>query len=94
MLLIDGVKYGEWTPATEAEFEHIVKEHARDIFGEQSIYLDLKHKLKSESGIGSIPDGYVVVFGDEPHWHIVEVELASHPLYDDPELFPTFLRDS
>ena len=82
MLLIDGVKYKEWPPTNEDVFEQIVKEHAKDIFGEQSIYLDIKHKLKSRAGIGSIPDGYVIILGDEPDWHIVEVELSSHPLYD------------
>ena len=82
MLLIDGVKYELWTPPNEDEFEQRVKEHAQDIFGEHSIYLDRKQKLKSLSGIGSIPDGYVIVFGDSPEWHIVEVELSSHPLHD------------
>lgn len=82
ILVIDGVKYEAWTPTSEGEFERMVKEHAQDIFGEQSIYLDIKHKLKSKSGIGSIPDGYVIVFGEQPHWHIVEVELSSHPLYE------------
>lgn len=82
MLLIDGVKYELWTPPSEDEFERVVKEHSQEIFGEQSIYLDRKQKLKSLSGIGSIPDGYVVIFGDQPHWHIVEVELSSHPLHD------------
>jgi hypothetical protein len=82
MLLIDGVKYEEWTPTNEDEFEQVVKEHTRDIFSEQSIYLDRKQKLKSLSGIGSIPDGYVIAFGTLPNWHIVEVELSSHPLHD------------
>ena len=82
ILLIDGVKYEAWTPRSEDEFEQTVKEHASDIFGEQSIYPDIKHKLKTKSGIGSIPDGYVIIFGDEPQWHIVEVELSSHPLYE------------
>lgn len=82
MLLIDGVRYEEWIPTSEDELEQIVKEHAQDIFGEQSIYLDRKQKLKSLSGIGSIPDGYVIVFGALPEWHIVEVELSSHPLYE------------
>jgi len=82
MLLIDGVKYEERTPANEDELERAVKEHAEDIFGEDSIYFDIKHKLKTKAGIGSIPDGYVIIFGDEPHWHIVEVELSSHPLYE------------
>jgi len=82
MLLIDGVKYVEWTPSNEDEFEKVVKEHAKDIFGEDSIYFDIKRKLRSKSAIGSIPDGYAIVFGDEPRWHIVEVELSSHPLYE------------
>ena len=58
------------------------KEHAKDIFGEQSIYLDIKQKLRTKSGIGSIPDGYVIILGDEPHWHIIEVELSSHPVFE------------
>jgi hypothetical protein len=82
MLLIDGVKYELWTPPSEDEFERVVKEHTQEIFGEQSIYLDRKQKLKSLSGIGSIPDGYAIILGDVPHWHIVEVELSSHPLHD------------
>ncbi len=82
MLLIDGVKYELWTPPSEDEFERVVKEHTHDIFSEQSIYLDRKQKLKSLSGVGSIPDGYVITLGDTPHWHIVEVELSSHPLHD------------
>lgn len=82
MLLIDGVKYELWTPPTEDEFEQVVKKHTQDIFGEQSIYLDTRQKLTSLSGIGSIPDGYVIIFGDSPRWHIVEVELSSHPLHD------------
>ena len=82
MLLIDGVKYELWTPSNEDEFEQEVKKHTQDIFSEESIYLDKKQKLKSLSGIGSIPDGYVIVFGDSPEWHIVEVELSSHPLYE------------
>ncbi len=80
MLLIDGVKYELWTPTSEDEFERVVKEHAKEIFGEQSIYLDRKQKLRSLSGIGSIPDGYALILGDVPQWHIVEVELSSHPL--------------
>ena len=82
MLLIDGVKYEEWTPPSEDEFERVVRKHDQDIFGEQSEYFDRKQKLKSLSGIGSIPDGYVIVFGVSPHWHIVEIELSSHPLHD------------
>lgn len=81
MLLIDGAKYVEWTPKNEGEFERMVEEHAKDIFGEQSIYLE-RHRLRTKSGISSIPDGYVIVFGGQPQWHIIELELSTHPLYD------------
>ncbi len=39
MLLIDGVRYEEWTPSSEDQFEQVVKEHAQEIFGESSIYI-------------------------------------------------------
>lgn len=82
MLIVDGVKYQEWTPKSEEEFEEIIKEHAKDIFGEDSIYFDLKKKLKTRAGIGSIPDGYVVSLQEEPCWYICEVEFHTHPLYE------------
>jgi len=80
MLLIDGVKYELWTPPSEDAFEQIVKEHAQDIFGEQSEYFE-KQKLESKLGIGSVPDGFVVIFGNSSCWHIIEVELSSHDLH-------------
>ncbi|MFH1639144.1 MAG: hypothetical protein ABIB93_02360 [Chloroflexota bacterium] len=82
MLLIDGVRYQEWTPTNEDELEQMVVEHAQGIFGENSIYFDKKQKLKSLAGVGSIPDGLVIVLGNTPQWHIVEVELSTHPLYE------------
>ena len=82
MLLIDGVKYELWTPPNEDEFEQLVKEHTKDIFGEESIYFDRKQKLKSLSGIGSIPDGYAISLQGTPCWYICEVELHTHPLYE------------
>ncbi len=81
-LLIDGVRYKLWTPKDEAALEDMVKEHAKDIFGEDSIYFDIKPTLRSQAGIGSKPDGYVIAFEDTPQWYIVEVELSSHPLHE------------
>ena len=61
MLLIDGVKYRLWTPKDEEkEFHPMIREHSKELFGEGSIYFDVKHKLISRSGIGSIPDAYVI----------------------------------
>ena len=80
MILIDGVKYEPWTPPSEDEFEKLVSQHAEEIFGKDAKYFDLKHKLASKAGTGSIPDGYVITLGDKPQVQIVELELASHTL--------------
>jgi predicted transport protein len=83
MLIIDAIKYRLWTPKDEEkEFHPMIKEHYKEIFGENSIYFDVKHKLMSKSGIGSIPDAYVISVSKPYQWYVVENELASHPIYD------------
>ncbi|MBA7472773.1 MAG: hypothetical protein GH158_03870 [Dehalococcoidia bacterium] len=82
MLLIDGVKYELWTPQKEVEeFHPHVKEHYREIFGANSLFIEGK-RLESESGKGSVPDGFVLTLGEATQWHIVEMELSTHQLYD------------
>ena len=83
MLVIDGVKYKLWTPKDEEkEFHPMIKEYFKDIFGEDCIYFDVKQKLKSRAGIGSIPDAYVIKLSKPYEWYVIENELASHPIYD------------
>ncbi|MGB8781255.1 MAG: hypothetical protein WCD81_11495 [Candidatus Bathyarchaeia archaeon] len=83
MIIMDGVKFNMWTPKDEEkEFHPIVREHSKEIFGENSLYFDVKHVLKTASGIGSIPDAYVINLSKPPEWYVVENELASHPVYD------------
>ena len=82
IILIDGVKYKLKNPDSEDDLEKIIEKNFKFIFGEDSFYFNFKRKLKSRSGIGSIPDGYLIVFNNTPEWYILEVELSSHPLYD------------
>lgn len=82
IILIDGVKYILKNPDSEDDLEKIIEKNYKYIFGEDSFYFNFKRKLKSKSGIGSIPDGYLIIFNNIPEWYILEVELASHPLYD------------
>ena len=42
---------------TEDEYEKTIIEHAREIFGLKSLYLDVKKRI-GEDNILSIPDGY------------------------------------
>ena len=79
--IINGERYNLWIPDKEEKLEEIVKEHAREIFGEDSEYFEIKTKIESLTGVGSIPDGYLIKF-DEPSWSIVEVELSEHDLDD------------
>lgn len=81
-LLIDGERYKLWAPKDEAALEDIVKEHAEDIFGENSIYFDIKKKIESLAGIGAIPDGFLITLYDSYSWAIVEIELSSHSLFE------------
>lgn len=80
MLVIDGKRYKRWLPQSERAFEEIVKEHAQDIFGDKSIYFDLKHKLHGSS-IATIPDAYVITL-DPDKLYIIEVELSTHPVWE------------
>ena len=87
MLVIDGVKYRLWTPEDEEkEFHPMIKEHSNEIFGQNCLYFDVRHKLISRSGIGSIPDAYVISLSKAYEWYVVENELASHPVYK--HIFP------
>ncbi len=80
IILLDGVRYLRFTPETEAEFERMVVEHASEIFGKDTIYLDIKKKIKTEWGQGTIPDGYLF-YPEEKRFVLGEVELSSHDVH-------------
>jgi predicted transport protein len=82
MLLIDGAKFKLWTPTDEEkQFHPMIKEHHKEIFGEDSIYFDVKQVIRSSSGIGAIPDAYAIKLYP-PRWYVIENELATHPIYE------------
>jgi len=81
-VFLNGVRYHLWIPDSEEKLEEMVKEHKKEIFGEDSEYFEIKTKIKSLTGVGSIPDGYLINFDAEPSWYIIEVELSEHDLDD------------
>jgi predicted transport protein len=81
LLVVDNIKYHLFVPKDEKELEMMVKEHFSDIFGENSLYFDIKPEFRSKSGIGSKPDG-IILFFDKPSFYVVEIELARHPIHD------------
>ncbi|MBE0534523.1 MAG: hypothetical protein IH624_02560 [Phycisphaerae bacterium] len=88
-VLVDGVKYKLISPQDEMWLEKRVEENYRHIFGEEVYYFP-KKKIKSKAGIGTIPDAYVIIPGRPVRWCIVEVELASHSVYD--HVFPQLTK--
>lgn len=71
--------YYEYT--NENEFENDVVENACRIFGEKSIYINIKKRIGDK--ILSIPDGYLLDFSfvNEPRLYIIENELVIHDAY-------------
>lgn len=80
ILYKDAVKYIEYQYKNESEIEEMIFEHSKNIFGEDSLLL-AKRKIRANSGIGAIPDAFVLSLGDKK-WYLIEVELKNHPLYE------------
>lgn len=72
-------KYNLYDYQNEMELEKMIVEHSSDIFGKDTYYFDIKKKIRSKAGFGTIPDGYVIDF-EEKKLYIVEVELIAHDL--------------
>ncbi len=74
----DGI-YHLYNYKNENELERMVVEHSCEIFGKDTVYFDLKRKISSKAGFGTIPDGYVIDL-KENKLYLIEVELISHSL--------------
>jgi hypothetical protein len=68
--------------ASEADFERDIVENSKEIFGLDSLYIDVKRRIGKEN-IVTIPDGYLLDFSfpSEPRLYIIENELSSHDPY-------------
>jgi len=82
IVLIDGVRYQLVTPKSEASLEKAIQSNCEHIFGLDSFYFDIKKMIRTKAGVASIPDGYAIFFTPKPQWAIIEVELASHPIFN------------
>jgi hypothetical protein len=80
-LLQNGKVFTYHEYALEKEFEAIVVQEAKHIFGSKSIYIDIKKRIGDS--IITIPDGYLIDFSIQsaPRLYIIENELSSHDPY-------------
>ena len=78
-LLIDGKVYKQYLWDSEEEFEKEVIIHSRELFGDESIYIDIKKRI-GKGDILSIPDGYLIDFSfkNDARVYIIENELSTH----------------
>lgn len=75
----DGKLYSTLTYNKEADFEDAVVELADQIFGPETIYIDIKKRV-SGNDLVTIPDGYLIdmTVPDTPKLFIIENEIVSH----------------
>ncbi|MEM2139213.1 MAG: DUF5655 domain-containing protein [Candidatus Woesearchaeota archaeon] len=91
-IYMDGNRFIETEFTTEEEFEKIVKDNSKTLFGSKTIYFDLKNKIDSKYLGSSIPDGFLFDFKDKenPEFYLVEVELEKHDFYK--HIFPQITK--
>jgi len=76
----------------EDDFEKVIKTNYKTLFGQKTIYLDLKNKIDSKSLGGSIPDGILFDLEDKDdiQFYLIEVELAKHSFFN--HIFPQITK--
>ena len=80
-ILYKNKKFSLYEYDDEAEFEKDVVTNSKEIFGKDTIYIDVKKKIGDS--IISIPDGYLVdlTFNNSPKLYMIENELVVHDAY-------------
>src|SRR2546428_12755656 len=80
-VLTESGTYTEHHYANEKELEQLVVAHAEEVFGKNTLYVDVKQKIASKFQ-ARITDGLLLDFRKKPipHLWVVEYELGSHDL--------------
>ncbi len=73
------ITYQLYEHSSEESFEKTVVSLSLEIFGRESIYVDIKKRVKG-GDIITIPDGYLIDLADpeNPNLYIIENEIVSH----------------
>jgi hypothetical protein len=80
-LISDNRVYRYYEYTLEAEFEKVIVDKSQQIFGKNTVYIDIKKKIGNE--IITIPDGYLIdfSFAEKPRLYIIENEISTHDPY-------------
>ena len=84
-LLIGSALFKQAKFGGEPELERVVVKNSKLIFGDKTVYFDVKKRVSSPKGdILSIPDGYVLNFQESrPRLWIIENEISTHDAFKD-----------
>ena len=80
-LITDNKTYRYYEYTLENEFEQIIVQKSKQIFGSNTVYIDIKKKIGD--AIVTIPDGYLIdfSFAEKPRLYIIENEISIHDPY-------------
>lgn len=85
-------KYSEQSFQKEEDLERIVQTKSKLLFGQKTIYIEVKNRIDSKFLGATIPDGFLFDLTDEknPEFYIVEIELSKHDFYR--HIFPQITK--
>jgi predicted transport protein len=77
---------------SEDDFEELIRDQSKVLFGKDTIFIYTKRKLKGLVLGASIPDGFLFDMTDleNPEFYLVEVELQKHDFYK--HIFPQITK--
>jgi predicted transport protein len=77
---------------TEAELEALISSNSKLLFGDRSVYIDVKKRINSGELGKTIPDALLFDLSDvdNPKFFLVEVELAKHSFFN--HIFPQITK--
>lgn len=92
VLYRNGKRYAERSFTLEKDFESLIINNGKALFGQKAIIIDAKKKLETKALGGTIPDFFLIDFSDieNPEFYLVEVELSSHNFFD--HIFPQITK--
>jgi predicted transport protein len=91
-IYMEGKRFTETEFEREEEFEKIIRDNSKTLFGSKTVYFDLKNKVESKTLGSAIPDGLLFDFKDKenPEFYLLEVELQKHDFYK--HMFPQITK--
>ncbi len=77
---------------SEDDFERLIRDQSKILFGKDTIFIYTKRKVKGVALGASIPDGFLFDMTDleNPEFYLVEVELQTHDFYR--HIFPQITK--